>query len=94
MLLFPSRLFCFLEEEEEESDAYLTKVSVRGHPADRLGGDDGQQAKADKGANPREEKEKTHDGALHGLGGCRISELQPWNQTTDDSVSGRSRLDR
>lgn len=65
---------------------YLTKVFVRGHPADRLGGDYRQQSRADKGADPREEKEKTHDGTLHGLGGCGICKLQTWKETTVVSV--------
>lgn len=61
---------------------YLTKVFVRGHPANRLGGDNRQQSRAEKGANPREEEEKTHDGTLHGLGGCRVRKLQTWNEMT------------
>lgn len=59
---------------------------MRRHPADRLGGDECQQPRADKGANPREEKEKTHDGTLHGLGGRGICKLQTWNQMTVVSV--------
>lgn len=63
-----------------------TKVFVRGHPADGLGGDECQQPRADKGANPREEEEKTHDGTLHGFGGSRICKLQTWNKMTVVSV--------
>lgn len=66
--------------------AYLTKVLVRGHPADLLGGDKRQQSRADKGADPGEEKEEAHDGTLHGLGGCGIRKLQTWNKRTGVSV--------
>lgn len=54
----------------------LTKVSVGWHPANRLEGDNSQQPVAHKGADPREKEEEPHDGALHGLGGCRIGKLQ------------------
>lgn len=59
----------------------LTKVFVGGHPANTLEGDNGQQTRAHEGADPREEKEEAHDGALHGLGGCRISKLQTCNES-------------
>lgn len=54
----------------------LTKVFMGRHPADFLEGDDRQQTGAYEGANPGEEEEEPHDGALHGLGGSRISKLQ------------------
>ena len=54
----------------------LTKVSVRWHPANGVDGDNGQQARAHKGADAGEEEEETHDGTLHWPGGCWVGKLQ------------------
>lgn len=67
-------------KHRNETTVSLTKVFMGRHPANCLQGNDSQQSRAYKGANPREEEEEPHDGTLHGLWGCRIGKLQTYNK--------------
>lgn len=46
------------------------------HPTNCFERNNSQQSRADEGTDPGEEEEEPHDGALHGLGSCRIGKLQ------------------
>lgn len=57
-------------------DVGLTEVRVVAHPPDGPEGHQRQQPRAHEGPDAGEEEEQAHDGALHGLGGGRVGELQ------------------